>query len=321
MNANTYSSFILFVLALLPSVQSNGFAQDSQPEDPLVNLGYNRNSTISESSGLSLSAFDPNAIWTHNDSGHAAQAFLLKTDGVLQATVDIKDANNQDWEAMTRFKKSDKNYLLIGDVGDNSLKRKSYQLYYFEEPKISVPGGDEPIKTSTSAKTIEFQYPTGSKNCEALAVDTEAKFIWLVEKVYYNSKQKEPPGIFTVPIDFNSNEIVTAKRVGSFPQRNVTGMAFSPDGKRLIIRNYLSAHLYSRKPGESWQTVLNSQKPVLVVFPLQRQGEAVCFTPDSKSLILTSEMSRQPIWKVNLQRYYSTPTPQPSQNSNPKAKQ
>ena len=121
MNANTYSSFILFVLALVPSVQSNGFAQDSQPEDPLVNLGYNRNSTISESSGLSLSAFDPNAIWTHNDSGHAAQAFLLKTDGVLQATVDIKDANNRDWEAMTRFKKSDKNYLLIGQDAFQSV--------------------------------------------------------------------------------------------------------------------------------------------------------------------------------------------------------
>ena len=42
--------------------------------------------------------------------------------------------------------------------------------------------------------------------------------------------------------------------------------------------------------------------PVLVVLPmpLQHQGEAICFSSDSQSVLVTSERAKQPIWKINI---------------------
>ena len=39
----------------------------------------------------------------------------------------------------------------------------------------------------------------GPRNCEAAAVNPQTNECWLIEKVYYDSKQTEPPGIFVLP--------------------------------------------------------------------------------------------------------------------------
>ena len=133
----------------------------------------------------------------------------------------------------------------------------------------------------------------------------------MVEKVYVEVKQKIPPGIYVLPLSLTAtgtaSKPIAAKRIANFPIRNVTGMDFSPDGKRLIIRNYLTAHLYSRLENETWEEAINTSNPETVVLPLQRQGEAVCFTRDSKALILTSELTRQSIWQVDLAEYFKKP--------------
>ena len=61
---------------------------------------------------------------------------------------------------------------------------------------------------------------------------------------------------------------------------------------------------YTRTGDQTWQDVVKNTKPKAVVLPLQRQGEAVCFSADSKSLIVTSELVRQMIWQVGLEQYF-----------------
>jgi len=198
----------------------------------------------------------------------------------------------------------------------------------------------KPLKKLKSIKTLklDFRYEAPStadnkpskgsaiaKNCEAIAVDPTNNDIWLVEKVYLNRDRSIPPGIFRIQLPNSklqqflakstgqggatkmSNSKVAgsllAEQIGSFPVRNVTGMAFSPDGNKLIIRNYLTAHLYLRSAEKNWQQTINETKPTVVGLPLQSQGEAVCFTADSKSLIVTSEGKRQPVWRVSLESY------------------
>ena len=162
-----------------------------------------------------------------------------------------------------------------------------------------------------------------SLDCEAMSVDTRANEIWLVEKIFITDRRKLEPRVFALPLPVKSlqrfnpravqarprrtiskqpakTELPAARMIGEFPVRNVTGMAFSPDGKKLIIRNYLNAHLYRLRVGDSWRKTLQTVRPEVVTLPLQRQGEAVCFTPDSKALVLTSEVEGQPIWRVQL---------------------
>ena len=296
-----------------PIANANSQAIDEKADEMLVSLGINNNEQVTESSGLANSTFTKNSIWTLNDSGHSNDLLLLNTDGTLQASVSINGATNVDWEAMAGFKLGATPYLLVADVGDNLKRRKIYQLYLVREPdlsaKLKIANAKLPLKTTVDAITIQFTYEDGPKNCEAIGVDLAAKEVWLVEKIYYDDIGKTQPGIYTLPISLPpDSKPQVAKRIASFPPRNVTGMGFSPDGKMLIIRNYLNAHLYSRADSQNWQEVVNSTKPKTVVLPLQRQGEAICFTKDSKSVILTSELKRQPIWQVSLRPYVDRTT-------------
>ena len=160
------------------------------------------------------------------------------------------------------------------------------------------------------------------QDCEAVAVDPTTLDIWFVEKVHLNRDRKVVPGIYVLPMPKSqlavhtgdlsaaadaiqeSTVVPIAKRIGSFPVRYVSGMSFSLDGKKLIIRNYLTAHLFIRPDDKTWQQTVVEQKPLIVALPLQGQGEAICFAEDSRSVIVTSEGVRQPIWKVDLQVYF-----------------
>ncbi len=292
--------------AFVSIAQESGKAKaTTEDESMLVALGTNSNREIPESSGLARSKFVEDAIWTLNDSGNGNQLYLLKHNGKMLAKLKLGTAKNLDWEAMSRFEMDDRSYLMVGDVGDNAKNRKGCQLLLVPEPDVSKELGDKPIEKSSQPIEFNFTYEDKAKNCEAIAVDSLGKQIWLVEKVYYNSRQKEPPGIYVLPLSVKKPDApLVAKRIADFPIRNVTGMDFSPDGKYLIIRNYINAHLYTRTGDQTWQDVVKNTKPKAVVLPLQRQGEAVCFSADSKSLIITSELVRQMIWQVGLEQYF-----------------
>ena len=287
------------------SASKSAQAKEVKDEELLVSLGINSNPRLIESSGVSVCSFVENSIWTHNDSGHSPHLFLLKTNGVLLAKVKLNNARNVDWESMCRFKLKGKSYLMVGDVGDNLARRRDCQLYLIQEPdlssKLPEKPGKEPIETSVNPIRLDFTYPDGARNCEAIAVDVVGKQIWLVEKIYLDKRGEDPPGMYVLPLATKSfDKPIVAKRIADFPPCNVTGMDFSPDSRQLIIRNYLTAHLYSRVEDETWESVIKRTNPNVVVLPLQRQGESVCFTDDSKSIIVTSELSRQPIYRVNL---------------------
>ncbi len=152
---------------------------------------------------------------------------------------------------------------------------------------------------------MEFTFNDGPHNCEAIGVDPLTQDIWLVEKIYFDSNLNRSPGIYVLNYPGHAVGPQVAVRVGNFPVRNVTGMAFSPDGKRLIIRNYFNAHLYQRRGNISWRETLIRDKPTAIPLPLQRQGEAICFTADSKAVIVTSESKKQPIWQIDIDVYLS----------------
>jgi hypothetical protein len=291
---------------------------------------------LSESSGLARSAF-PDSFWTINDSGHPSEVFLFRQDGKKLAQLKIDNAKNRDWEAMTDYADGDRQWVVIADVGDNQRLQKRYQLYYFLDPSSvdDKKGSKKKLKKLKSIKTvkIEFTYaddPTTkaggsvSKDCEAVAVNPLTGDIWMTEKVYLNRDRKIKPGFYVLPAPKarlesfakqremgrtkdNSKSLgkkpLVANRIGSFPIRNVTGMSFSPDGQKLIVRNYLSAHLFVRPKLKNWKETVKSQIPIAVALPFQSQGEAICFTASSNSVMVTSEGSRQPVWKVDLQPY------------------
>ena len=63
----------------------------------------------------------------------------------------------------------------------------------------------------------------------------------------------------------------------------VTDAAMAPDGQRYVVRDYLSAEVFTGDP--------IGQPQARFRLPIQPQGEAITWTRDSRSLIVASEGS------------------------------
>jgi hypothetical protein len=76
-------------------------------------------------------------------------------------------------------------------------------------------------------------------------------------------------------------------------------MDVSADNQSLVIVNMFSGALIRRGPGETWTSAC--QKPITVLtLPAQPQCETVCFESTGGSVLVNSERTRQPLWKIRL---------------------
>lgn len=66
-----------------------------------VALGKITASDMDEISGITVSRYNTNLIWGHNDSGNKPRLFLFNRDGRLLTTFYIPKITNRDWEDMT----------------------------------------------------------------------------------------------------------------------------------------------------------------------------------------------------------------------------
>lgn len=106
---------------------------------------YELPSALEEISGLEI--IEDSLLVGLNDGGNEAELFLMDFKGVLKKKVVVLDIKNKDWEAIA----SDGTHLYIGDIGNNSNKRKELQIY-----KIAI--SDVLSKKEVKAKTITFNY-------------------------------------------------------------------------------------------------------------------------------------------------------------------
>lgn len=294
-------SLAALVLAATSSISCR--AQENQ--EYLSQVCVVQSPKINENSGVDTSQAYKNAIWTHNDSGNDPIVFLFsQTTGKTLAELTIVDCKNADWEDICSFQSGEQGYLLIADVGDNKKKRDWYQLCIFPEPELELSAHDseEPDIQRLQLrqwKDLRFKYEDGSHNCEAVVIDMAAKKILLLEKVLVSEDQV--PGVYQIELpEEKTDDLLVAKRIADIPYKNITGMDLSADGTRIVVRTYVDGFLYSRTEGESWAEVFAANKPKTLALPLQRQGEGVCFSLDEKSVILSSEKKRAPLWRIKL---------------------
>jgi len=102
-------------------------------------------SDLNENSGLiNLNG----EIWTHTDNGGKTELYLIDiSDGSIIRTVDVKDANNEDWEDIT----FDETYVYIGDFGNNDGSRTNLKVYRIKRQDLAS-------SNEVEAKKIEFSY-------------------------------------------------------------------------------------------------------------------------------------------------------------------
>jgi hypothetical protein len=261
---------------------------------------------MEEMSGLAASRLHRDVFWAINDGGNGEKLVAMKEDASHIATFNLLGVKNIDWEDIASFQLKGKNYVLIADTGDNGGIRKTLQLYVFEEPKILKEGA-----SLSPAWTIDFKWPDGARDCEAVAVDVAKNEILLI------SKKRVPPELFSLPLQPDSKN-PTAKLLTTLvgiPQptalqlkdnpvygryrSQITGADLSPNGRVLMVMNYHSLFFYIRHNNDDWSKAAQTT-PESLDFPWLPQAEAVSFNAAGTAIYIGSEQRPVPIIRYRL---------------------
>ena len=265
------------------------------PYGPTMKLCDLANAKVTESSGIAMSWSNPGVFWTHNDSGDDAVLYAFDIRGRDLGGFKLRGIRAVDWEDIATFKYRGKNYILVGDIGDNDKRRAYCQLVLAEDPRINLTKPDEGLKVE---QVIRFTYEDGPRDCEALAVDPTLGKIYLVSKVL---TEGGAAGIYELDIPAQqSSRRYVARKIGSLDILGITGMDISANGRKVVLVTYMYAFEYLRTANESWAQAFGA-KPDIIPMPGRRQGEAICYSLNAKALVVTSESGRDtatPVWLI-----------------------
>ena len=270
-------------------------------ESPKI-TGTIADAEIKESSGIAASKCQPNVFWTHNDSGDKAFIFALDKSGAKLGTWTVPNAANFDWEDIAIFKDgAGKCFIYIGEIGDNESVRDEHVIYRILEPKAGTENASatkqQPLATEP-ADAVRFIYPDSRHNAETLVVHPKTGDIYVITK-----RVSGPAGVYRIRPNFGNGAAAKAEKVSdlsvpAIPNGFLTGGDISPDGKRLVICDYSAAYEFTLPENAKSFDEIWSQEPESINVGIRKIGEAVTYSPDGNSIILTSEGKNTPIIEV-----------------------
>lgn len=259
--------------------------------DQPVRTGSLQAAALDEVSGIAASRRNPGILWVHNDSGDRARVYAIDATGRLIGTYNLAGVDARDCEdiAVGPGPAPGKDYIYLGDIGDNAAARDHVAVYRVEEPEVEVSG--KPSEAFIAPVTaIKLKYEDGARDAETVMVDPVTSDLFIISKrelrsrVYRASAQ-----------DIAGGGTVTLRLVARLPWGWATGGDISPSGTQVVVRGYASAAVWNRKPGTDFASTFK-EKPVTIQLASEPQGEAICFSHDCKGCYTVSEGHNQPVY-------------------------
>lgn len=241
---------------------------------------------IDESSGLVVRG---DRLFTVNDSGGDAVVYEVDLDtGATVGRTTFAEEEPTDIEALAPGRGGT---LWVGDIGDNRRARASIRLYRFQPP----PGGG-----TVRADTFDLVYPDGPHDAETLLVHPRTGRVLVVTKQLLGGG-----AVYRAPRRLVPGDVHRLERIGRVPGLLTDG-AFLPGGRRLVLRSYGAAAVY---------TYPDLEQVASAVLPRQEQGEGLAVGDDGR-LYLSTEGAGSDVLRVDVpkQQAQSAPAmPQPSE--------
>lgn len=285
----------VFLLVLL-------YSEQARADDPLPLFRIQGHSLI-EASGIAVHPGNE-LFYFNQDAGSDPAIFVLDSTGSTRATIRLP-VPNVDWEDIAfRQRRDSPNRIYIADTGDAYFAnkaaklppRKNYSIIVFDVPDVALTGPTADLDAAGVA-AHPFVFADGAThNAESLLVRPATGEVFVVSK----SEQPTTPALmWAAPPTMSETSTNTFTEVGPVPVVAASGGAFSPTGDRFVVRNATAAYLWHVEGEETMADSL-AREPIQIPLPAQRQGEGVSFTPDGASLLLSSEGTGAPVWKVTL---------------------
>lgn len=285
---------ISLIFANCATVSSGNSKIKAEYSNPKI-VGTIKSEEINESSGLVQSRCQTDVFWTHNDSGDKEFIYAINEKGDKLGTWKVENAKNIDWEDIATFKDAaGKCFLYIGDIGNNEYKKNQLTIYKVAEPQVSDSVKDSskqnPAQTE-SAEAINFSYPENTHNAETLLVHPKTGDIYVVTK--HETKSAE---VFKIG---EKTEKIADFTVPSIPYGFLTGGEISPDGKRIIICDYVAAfEIKLPENGNNFDEIWK-QTPNRIELGERKQGESICYSADGTKIYAGSEKKNSPMIRVD----------------------
>ncbi len=265
-----------------------------------VTVGRIESNEINESSGVAASLCQSDVLWTHNDSGGHEIIFAINSKGRHLGAWRVTNARNADWEDIGAFiDTSGTCFLYIGDIGNNKRERVEQRIYRVKEPVVSDAGASSskraPLETEPAEAAV-FKYPDTPHDAEALIVQPQTGDIYVLTK-----RVDGPSLVFRIRPQFGVStgaEKVGEVTVPAVPNGLLTGASISPDGRRVILCDYSAGYELTLGDGAASFADIWKSMPVPVDLGDRKQGEAVTFGSDGRSVYATSEMKNSPVIEV-----------------------
>ncbi|HYJ46253.1 MAG TPA: hypothetical protein VEV81_06530 [Pyrinomonadaceae bacterium] len=263
---------------------------------------------VAESSGIVASRRNPDVFWTHNDSGDGPIIYAFDRKGRSRGRWHVTDAQAVDWEdiAAGPGPRAGVSYLYIGDIGDNDTRRDYVTVYRVPEPETADDDGSAPVggkHVTEPSEALRLKYPDGRHNAETLMVHPKTGDLYIITKDFTSAT-----GVYKLKAPFTTTGINTLTRVGEISVPNIvggliTGGDISPDGRKIILCDYLSGYEVSL-PDDAKDDFDQIWKEPMVTVELgpRRQGETVCYSLDGDSILATSEKRPVPLIEVKRKR-------------------
>ena len=267
----------VFLFALAFSLGCN-----SQAQEDLFTKGETLgkvNIRLEEASGLVASVNNEGYYWTHNDSGHPPEVFLIDEHAQIKLVCKLKKIKNRDWEDITVGPGpiEGKTYIYVGDIGDNNAKYPFKFIYRFEEPVIS----DQKEITISDFETLVVKLSDQVRDTEALTIDP------ISHNMFIFSKREDSMRLYEIGYPFSSDTLV-ANVIDKLPFHNINAADISADGREVLIKNYNSIYYWKREGDESLAKLFE-RKPNVLPYDNGPQDEAIAWKRDGSGFFVLGE--------------------------------
>lgn len=238
---------------------------------------------ITESSGIVASSMDDDVLYTHNDSGDTARFFAIDRHCSTLATIVLLGVQARDWEDISR---GPGRTLWLGDIGDNRATRvRGILVHRVAEPAPTARG-----TVTVRSTSFRLRYPDEPHDAEALLVDPHTGQLLVVTKAFAGGR------VYTAPLPLRAGVPNVLRKVADVSVPEVTAGDISPDGTRVVLRNYTAAYEWDVR-GDDVVGALHGA-PARIPLPSAPQGEGITYSRDGSRLIVSSEGQGAPLQEL-----------------------